>query len=77
MRWWEITKSMDMNLSKLQGTVEDRGAWHATICGVAKSQTRLRDQTELNDLRVTSKTNGASLVAQRIKNLPAIQETRV
>ena len=43
MRWWEITKSMDMNLSKLQGTVEDRGAWHATICGIAKSQTRLRE----------------------------------
>ena len=41
MRWWEITKSMDMNLSKLQETVKDRGAWSAAIHGVAKSQTRL------------------------------------
>ena len=34
-----ITDSMDTNLSKLQGIVEDRGAWHATISGVTKSQT--------------------------------------
>ena len=34
-----ITDSMHMNLSKLQETVEDRGAWHATVHGVAKSQT--------------------------------------
>ena len=25
---------MDMNLSKLQETVEDRGAWHAAVHGV-------------------------------------------
>ena len=34
-----ITNSMDMNLSKLQETVEDRGAWGATVHGVAKSKT--------------------------------------
>ena len=28
---------MDMNLSKLQETVEDRGAWRAAVRGVAKT----------------------------------------
>ena len=38
MRWLaSITDSMDMNLSKLQETVEDREAWPATIQGVAVS----------------------------------------
>ena len=40
MRWSEsITDSMDMNLSKLQEIVEDRGAWHAAVHGVTKSWT--------------------------------------
>ena len=38
-----ITNSMDMNLSKLQEVVEDRGTWCATVHGVAKSQTQLND----------------------------------
>ena len=33
-----ITDSVDMNLSKLQKTVEDRGAWRAAVHGVPKSQ---------------------------------------
>ena len=34
MRWSDsITDSMDMNLSKLWETVEDRGAWRAEIHG--------------------------------------------
>ena len=38
MRWLDsIIDSMDMNLSKLQEIVDDRGAWHATVHGVAKS----------------------------------------
>ena len=38
-----ITDSMDMNLSKLWETVQDREAWRAVVHLVAKSQTRLRD----------------------------------
>ena len=38
-----ITDSMDMNLSKLQEMVKDRGAWHATVLGVAKRRTQLND----------------------------------
>ena len=38
-----ITNSMDMSLGKCQELVKDREAWHATIRGVTKSQTRLND----------------------------------
>ena len=40
MRWLDnITDSMDMNLRKFREIVEDRGAWHAAVHRVAKSQT--------------------------------------
>ena len=33
-----ITNSMDMNLSKLQEIVEDRGAWCAAVYGVQRAE---------------------------------------
>ena len=44
MRWLDgITDSMNMNLSKLQEMVKDRGVWCATVHKVAKSWTWLRN----------------------------------
>ena len=43
VRWLDsITDSMEMNLSKLQEIIEDRGAWRAAVQGVEKSGTWLQ-----------------------------------
>ena len=47
----------------------DGGAWLAAVYGVAQSRTRLK--------WLSSSSSIASLVAQMVKNLPAMQETRV
>ena len=74
-----IINSVDMNLSILWETVENRGAWHAIVHGVAKSWTQFSNWTTTNmytGFCVNKSLQMASLVVQTVKNLPIMRETQ-
>ena len=71
MRWSDsITDSVDTSVRKLGETVMDREAWHDAVHGVTNSWTQFSNNN--NNIIIQTK---STLVAQLVKNLPAVQET--
>ena len=65
MRWLDsINDSVDMNMSKLQETVNDRGAWHAIVHGVAKLDLTQRLNNKNESMTVSKKTIGNDASSQ-------------
>ena len=79
MRWLDgIINVIHMNLGKIQQTVREREACRASVQVVAKSWTHLGDwRTITMTYSILCFYIWASLVAQMVKNLPAMQETQV
>ena len=74
MRWLDsITDSVDTSVRKPGEIVMDREAWHDAVHGVTNSWTQFSNNNNNNIIIQTKST----LVAQLVKNLPAVQETWV
>ena len=67
MKLYLPTKSMDMNLGKLQEMVSDREAWLAVVHGITQSQIRLGDWTS------TAGTQVSILEMESIQHTPEFQ----
>ena len=83
MRWLDsIRDSMNMNLSKLCEMVEDRGALHATVHGVAEldmlSDRTTRTAKKLHPSAVLTSPYSPLIPWGSVgKHLPTMRETRV